>query len=151
MNKQLNPRNNVTRAGGPSPSAEGAASRSHSKVAPREASSFFFKLGQVSASGVGWGRGGGPGGVCRASSTCCLSSLAHRGADSLDAGGQLLTGDCLLLCGSPTRGLRGSAAEGRQRCQRGWRRSRSWQEGGGDCRPAWVACLPQEGSVRDLQ
>lgn len=42
-----------------------------------------------------WASGGDPGGVCRASCTCCLSSLTHRGADSQDARGQLLTATTL--------------------------------------------------------
>ena len=36
--------------------------------------------------------GGDPGGVCGEPCTCCLSSLTHRGADSQNARGQLLTG-----------------------------------------------------------
>lgn len=58
----------------------------------------------------------------------------------------------LLLSTSPTWGLLGSAAKGMQRCQWGWRRSRSWQGGGGgDYSHGWVACLQQEVSVPVLQ
>lgn len=94
---------------------------------PPETGSFLAGSGehQVQVSG------GDPGAACRASCTCCLSSLTHRGADSRDARGQLLTGAALDSMCPPTRGLRGSAAKGMQRCQWGWRRSRSWQGGAG--------------------
>lgn len=82
-------------------------SRSDSNAAPsslHRLRSWLFFLAW-SGEGIRCKRlGGDPGGVCRASSTCCLSSLAHRGADSLDAGGQLLTGPTARFYVAPLRG-----------------------------------------------
>lgn len=52
----------------------------------------------------------------------------------------------LPLSTVPMWGLRGSAAKATQRCQRGWRRSRSWQAGGS--LQTWVGCMPSAGGGR---
>lgn len=54
----------------------------------------------------------------------------------------------LPLSTVPTWGPQRSAAKATQRCQRGWRRSRSWQAGGRGGLQSWVGCMPSAGRGR---